>query len=376
MKNLTMLSVKTCNAKRTSALASLTLMAVLVAGCHKEGATDAPESKTFVLSETMLKTITLDTVQQRPVNGALNLNGKIVADENRLVEIFPIVGGNVIEVDAELGDQVKKGQVLATIKSSEVAEYDRQLIDAQSDVLVAQKNLAVKQDLYNSKLSSDRELISAQKELEKADAGLKRITETFSIYNFNKQSEYRLKAPINGFVTSKNITRDMTLPSGHSESVFAVAELDEVWAIANVYESDIARIREGMDVVVTTISYPGEQIRGKIDKIFSVLDPETKTMRVRIRIPNKDYRLKPEMLASVKAIYHENKEMPAVPASAIIFDNSRQFVMIFKDRYNIETREVEVYKTTDDTAWLTAGVKPGEVVISHDQLFIYDALND
>jgi membrane fusion protein, heavy metal efflux system len=340
MKNLTMLSVKTCNAKQRAALASVALMAVLATGCHKDGTADAPESKTFVLSETMLKTITLDTVQQRPVNGALNLNGKIVADENRLVEIFPIVGGNVIEVDAELGDQVKKGQVLATIKSGEVAEYDRQLIDAQSDVLVAQKNLAVKQDLYNSKLSSDRELISAQKELEKAEAGLKRITETFSIYNFNKQSEYRLKAPINGFITNKNITRDMTLPAGHSESVFAVAELDEVWAIANVYESDIARIREGMDVVITTISYPGEQIRGKIDKIFSVLDPETKTMRVRVRIPNKDYHLKPEMLASVKAIYHENKELPAVPSSAIIFDNSRQFVMIFKDRYNIETREL------------------------------------
>lgn len=375
MKNSTTQWVKTC-AVNLHALVLLFGLCGLFAACTIDKANTPEENKTFVLSDTMLKNIKLDTVRIRPVNGVLNLNGKIVADENRLVEIFPIVGGNVVEVDAELGDYVKKNQTLATIKSEEVAEYDRQLIDAQSDVLVAQKNLSVKQDLYESKLSSDRELVSAQKELEKAEAGLKRITETFSIYNFNKQSEYRLKAPINGFVIYKNITRDMTLPSGHSESVFSVAELDEVWAIANVYESDISRIREGMDVVITTLSYPGDQITGKIDKIFSVLDPETKTMKVRIRIPNAQYKLKPEMLATVKASYNEGKSLLAVPKSAIIFDNSRNFVMIFKDRFNIETREVEVYKTTDETTWLSGGVKPGEVVISHDQLFIYDALND
>ncbi|MBL0740826.1 efflux RND transporter periplasmic adaptor subunit [Chryseolinea lacunae] len=352
------------------------MIVLLVVGCEPKKTEDVAENKAFALSDTMLKSIRLDTVKIKPVNGALNLNGKIVADENRLVEIFPIVGGNVVEVDAELGDYVKKNQTLATIKSGEVAEYDRQLIEAQSDVLVAQKNLSVKQDLYDSKLSSDRELVAAQKELEKAEASLRRITETFSIYNFNKQSEYRLKAPIKGFVIYKNITRDMTLPAGHTESVFTVAELDEVWAIADVYESDISRIKDGMNVSITTLSYPGDVILGRIDKIFSVLDPETKTMKVRIRIPNPQFKLKPQMLATIKAVYHEDKSLTAVPSSAIIFDNSRQFVMIFKDRYNIETREVEVYKTADETTWITHGVKPGEVVISHNQLFIYDALND
>lgn len=368
--------VKIWSGNMPVAVIGLTLTVSFLTRCTPDKANDKGDSKTFVLSDTMMKSIALDTVHEKPVNGALNLNGKIVADENRLVEIFPIVGGNVLEVDVELGDYVHKNQILAVIKSGEVAEYDRQLIDAQSDVLVAQKNLNVKQDLYDSKLSSDRELVSAQKDLEKAEAGLKRIQETFSIYNFNRQSEYRLKAPINGFIVSKNIARDMTLPADRSESVFTVAELDEVWAIANVYESDISRIKEGMSVEISTLSYPGDPIRGHIDKIFSVLDPETKTMRVRIRIPNKDFKLKPEMLATVKAKYNEDKIFPAVPTSAMIFDNSRQFVMIYKDRYNIETREVEVYRTTDETTWLKGGVKPGEVVISRNQLFIYDALND
>lgn len=354
----------------------LLIILVCLVACSKNEEPIEAENKTFVLSETMLASTQLDTVQMTEVKGVLNLNGKIVADENRQVEIFPIVGGNVLSIDAELGDYVKKNQTIGVIRSSEVAEYDRQLTDAQSDVLVAQKNLSVKEDLYASKLVSEREIVAAQKELEKAEAGLKRIKETFSIYGFNARSEYYLKSPINGFVISKKINRDMTLPSGHNESVFTIAELSEVWAVANVYESDISKINQGMDVLITTLSYPGETIKGKIDKIFNVLDPETKTMKVRVKINNADFKLKPEMIATAKILFNEPKKLASVPASAVIFDRSRQFVMVFKDRYNIETREVELYKTTEGTAWVTSGVKPGEIVISKNQLFIYDALND
>lgn len=349
---------------------------VLLTECSQQDQVTETDKKTFVLSSTMLANTKLDTAKVSTVRGVLNLNGKIVADENRLVEIFPIVGGNVLSINAELGDYVRKNQVLGVIRSGEVAEYDRQLIDAQSDVLVAQKDLSVKRDLYNSKLISERDIVAAQRELEKADAALKRIKETFDIYGFNSQSEYFLKSPIDGFIISKKINRDMTMPSDHNESVFTVAELSEVWAVANVYESDISKISKGMEVAVTTLSYPGEVIHGKVDKIFNVLDPDTKTMKVRVKIPNTDFKLKPEMMATTKIFYNEPRSLTSVPASAIIFDKSRQFVMVFKDRYNIETREVEVHSTTEDTAWLLAGVNEGEIIISQNQLFIYDALND
>jgi cobalt-zinc-cadmium efflux system membrane fusion protein len=371
MKNSTTRWAKTLAVNLTVAC-----LTAVMWGCDASGENTGDEKKAFVLSDAMLKSMQLDTAAVKKVNGILNLNGKIVADEGKTVEIFPIVGGNVLAVNAELGDYVNKNQTLGVIKSGEVAEFDRQLIDAQSDVLVAHKNLNVKQDLFDAKLVSERELVSSQKELEKAEAALKRVRETLSIYNFNENSEYHLKAPISGFVISKKINRDMTLPSGHTESVFTIAELSTVWAVANVYESDISRIHEGMDVSVTTLSYPGEEIIGKIDKVFNVLDEQTKTMKVRIMIKNGDFRLKPEMLATVKVLYNENKSMTAVASSSLIFDNSRQFVMIFKDRYNIETREVEVYKTTGDISWISSGVSAGEVVISKNQLFIYDALND
>lgn len=362
-------------ANKTAVLCTL-LFALGMMACSQQEELTEPERKTFVLSETMLGKIGLDTARITNAKGILNLNGKIEADQNRLVEIFPIVGGNVLSVTAELGDYVKKNQVLGVIRSEEVAEYDRQLIDARSDVLVAQKDLSVKADLYASKLVSERDIVAARRELEKAEAALKRIQETFSIYGFNARSEYFLKSPIDGFVISKKINRDITLPAGHQESVFTVAELSEVWVMANVYESDISKIQQGMEVVITTLSYPGEPIHGEIDKIFNVLDPATKTMKVRIKVPNPDFRLKPEMLATTRIVYREPQSLPSVPASAIIFDKNRHFVMIFKDRYNIETREVEVYKTAEGTAWLSRGVTEGEIVISRNQLFIYDALNE
>lgn len=362
--------------ERISGIKYACVIAMILSACAEQSAPDDTERKTFVLSETMLNSIKLDTVVASEVQGVLNLNGKIVADENRLVEIFPIVGGNVVSIDVELGDYVRKNQTLGVIRSSEVAEYDRQLKDAQLDVAVAQKNLAVKKDLFASKLISERELAEANRELDKAEAALKRINETFSIYGFNTSAEYHLKSPINGFVISKRINRDMTLPSGHDESVFVIAELSEVWAIGNVYESDISKVSPGMGVVVSTLSYPGEKIFGKIDRIFNVLDTETKTMKVRVKIQNEDFKLKPEMIATTRVLYNEPKVFPSVPASAIIFDKSRQFVMIYKDRYNVDTREVEVYKSTEDHAWVSSGIKPGETVISKNQLFIYDALND
>lgn len=357
-------------------VASMFALLTLWGACSQPDDIATPDRKTFVLGETMLANTRLDTAKASNVKGILNLNGKIVADENKLVEIFPIVGGNVLSINAELGDFVKKHQVLGVIRSTEVAEYDRQRIDAQSDVLVARKNLSVKHDLYASKLISEREILEAQKELEKAEAALTRVQEAFSIYGFNTRSEYFLKSPISGFVINKKINRDMTLPSNHNESVFTIAELSEVWAVANVYEGDISRISQGMEVTVTPLSYPGEAISGKIDKIFNVLDPETHTMKARVKLSNTDFKLKPEMIATTRIYYNENKWLVSVPASAIIFEKSRQFVMVFKDRYNIETREVELYTTTEHTAWLSSGVNEGELVISQNQLFIYDALND
>ena len=376
MKNLTTWLAKPFY----KSLSGFSLLFSLISGMALSSCTEATSSNVektaFALSDTMLTRIGLDTVRVEAIKNTLKLNGKVAADENRLVEVYPIVGGNVISVNVELGDYVKKGQTLAVIRSSEVAELERQLFDAQSDVQMAQKKLKVQQDLFEAKLTSKMELEGAERELEKAMAGLKRIRETFNIYHFEKGSEYHIKAPINGFVIYKNINRDMTLPSERTENVFTVAELDQVWVIAHVYESEASKVKEGMEAQITTLSYPDEVLKGKVDKIFNVIDPQTKTMRVRIKLENRDFKLKPEMLAMVKLSNTESLSLPAIPSQALIFEGSRQYVMVYKNRYNLDTRQVEVQKTSEEIAWIKSGLEPGEIVISKNQLFIYDALND
>lgn len=334
------------------------------------------DTKVFALSDTMLARIGLDTAILQPVENTVELNARITPDDGRLANVYPIVGGQVSDVRVELGDLVTKGQTLAIIRSSQVADLERKLIDARSDLEVAEKNLTTKQDLFGSQLLSERKLVEAKYDLEKAKAKLRGVEEIFSIYQFQGGSQYVVKAPIGGYVIDKAVVRDETLPEEHAEAIFTIAELDRVWVLADVYESDIARVKEGMTAEVTTLSYPGKVFSGRVDKILNMLDPRTRTMRIRITLPNPDVLLKPEMIARVKLSYQEDRSLPAIPASAVIFDNSKEYVLVFKDRLNIAVRQVTSARTDQRTAWIASGLEPGEVVIDREQLFLFKALTE
>jgi len=334
------------------------------------------DAKAFMLSDTMMNRITLDTVKTETVKNELTLVGKVVPDENQVIKIFPLVGGNVEDVNVELGDNVRKGQKLATIRSGEVADFERQLIQAQSDLLIAQKNLSSTEDLYESKLVPERDAITARQMVDKAQAEVSRVKEIFSIYGLGKSTNYTVKSPINGFIIAKNVNRGTQLRSDNSESLFTVGQIADVWVMANVNESDIPRIKLGMSANVQTISFPDEVFKGKVDKIYNVLDPESKAMQIRIQLQNVGLKLKPEMHATVNLNFDEGGQMHAIPSQSIIFDRSKNWVMVFHSRSQIETRPVEVYRTLANRAYIKSGLKDGERVISKNQLLVYDALND
>ena len=347
----------------------------LASACTKEKK-EAEQASAFRLSDTMLAKCEFYNADLKEVKNDLRLFGKIQADNNKQAQVFSIVGGNVIKINVELGDYVKKGQVLAVIRSGEVAAYERDRLDAYGDVAVAEKNLQVAKDLFKGKLSSEKDVIAAQRELERQQAELARINEVFSIYNLKKGSLYNITASINGFIVQKDININEQIRADKSDVLFSIAEINEVWAMANVNESDIPRVKVGFDASVSTLSYPDEIYKGKIDKIFTEIDPDTKAMKVRVRIPNANYKLKPEMNATVNVAYSEHEQMIAVPSSSVIFDKSMNWVMIFKDRANIETRLVEVYRQLGDVTYISSGLAKGDKVISKNGMLIYDALND
>lgn len=330
----------------------------------------------FVLSDTMLKRMTTADAVMEPLKNELRFFGKITTDNNKTVEVYPAVGGNVIRVQAELGDYVQKGQVLALIRSTEVAGFEKELQDAESDVVVAQKNVQVAQELFEGKLNAERDVLEAGTNLAKAQAQLGRVQATYRIYHLKPGSVYEVRSPLSGFVIQKNVNADMQLRSDRTDNIFDIAQLDEVWAIANVNESEIEKVAMGMPATVSTISYPDKIFSGKVDKIFNVIDPETKAMKVRVRLENPSFILKPEMRASLALHVQEKKQMLAVPSAAVIFDKGKNFVMVFRDRNKIETRPVDVFRQVGATAYVAAGLQPGEKVITKSPLLIYDALND
>ncbi|WP_125723749.1 efflux RND transporter periplasmic adaptor subunit [Flavobacterium ustbae] len=353
----------------------IAIVSLSLTSCKKE--VENPETNTsFVLSNDMLKTTTTADAKMEPLKNELSFYGKITADDNKMIDVYPLVGGNVMKVNVELGDYVKKGQVLATIKSTDVADFEKQSIDAKSDLLVAKNNLKVAQELFDGKLNSESDVLQAKSEVNKAQSQLSKIQETYKIYSIKAGSIYEVTAPISGFIIQKSINQDMLLRNDRSENIFDIAEISEVWAMANINEIDINKVKLGTNAAVTTLSYPDKTFYGKVDKIYNVIDPETKAMQARIKLSNKDYMLKPDMNANIKLSFNENQSMIAVPSKAIVFDKSKNFVVVFKDQNNIETRQVEVYRVVGDTTYISSGLKENEKVITNNQLFIYGALNN
>jgi cobalt-zinc-cadmium efflux system membrane fusion protein len=330
----------------------------------------------FSLTDTMMSRISVDTVQDRPVVSELKLSAKITPQDRKMTSVFAVVGGLVTQVHVTLGDQVEKGATLASIRSTEIADFEKQLRDAQSDLLLAEKNQKVAEDLFSSKLNSEKDVATARKEVENAQAELARIQEVMRIYRVNKSSVYNVVAPIGGYVIEKKINENMQLPSGYAESIFTIAQLDEVFVTANVYENDIQRIRIGMPVEVEMLSYPGKRLKGTVDKILSILDPVSKTLKVNIRMQNPGLMLKPDMIATVFVAFDEGERMTAVPDEAVVFDNSRNYLMMWHARDSIVTREIVPYRSAGGFTYIKGGITAGETVIGRNALMIYDAIND
>jgi cobalt-zinc-cadmium efflux system membrane fusion protein len=351
------------------------LAALSLAACKKaETQDDAPQA--FVMNDKMFHECTFADAKLENARNQIRLFGKVSAENNRLAQVFPAVGGNVIAIRAELGDYVTQGQILATLRSSEVADLQRQANDADADLAIAEKNYQTASDLYEGKLASEKDLVQAKKELDKAKAEKARTGEVHNIYHLQNGSTYNLYAPISGYVVSKDISPNEMLSASRDNSVFSIAKLDQVWVLANVNESDLGSVKPGQPVSIRTLAYPDKVIKGSIDKIFSVIDPETKAAKALIKVENPDVSLKPEMNATVTVSYPEAAQYVAIPSSAVVFDNSKNYVMVFRDKAHIETREVEIYRALDDVTYISSGLKPGEKVIDKGNLLIYDAIND
>src|SRR6201996_4540117 len=349
---------------------------IFLAACkHKEQ--EAPESKQVCISDSLAKMITIDTAKTTTMKDELNLSGEVSSDDNNVIKVFPFSSGQVVAVKVSLGDKVSKGQTLAIMKSADVAGSYTDLSSTQSDVAVAKRQLDQAENLYKNGISSQRDLTEAQENYNKAMAANRKVKQLLSINgggNTTENGMLIIKAPESGYIIEKNITAGSFIRQDNAGNMFTISNMKDVWIWANVFESDISKVKVGYTAKVTTIAYPGKVFTGKVNEVSSVLDPDNKLMKIKIALPNPDMLLKPEMFTTVVITNSEKTQSVAVPAKAIVFDSSKNYVIVYNSKCDLKVREVSVIKTVDDVTYIGSGLNPGDKVISKNQLLLYDAL--
>lgn len=354
------------------------LSAFTIAGlqsCNQENKKAGDDNRKYVIPDSLLKTLYIDTVRSLPLVNTISFTGMVDVDQDKQVNIFPLVSGNARDIKVQLGDYVSAGQVLGTVSSGEMAGYSNNLIVAETNLAAMKRQLQATLDQFQVGLASALDTTTARTNYQQATAQLEMAQRILKINGGSTSGNWEIKAPVSGFIVQKNITNGTAIRTDNGNAIFTISDLKDVWIWANVYESNINNIHIGDEVSVTTLSYPGRAFKGKVDKMLNALDPATKVMKVRVVIPNDKYELKPQMFASIEIANPENKKALSVSSKALIYDNSRYYVLVYNGHGDASITPVEVMNTHGDVTYIKSGLKEGDRVIATAAILIYGELN-
>ncbi|MEO5594907.1 MAG: efflux RND transporter periplasmic adaptor subunit [Chitinophagaceae bacterium] len=348
--------------------------------CNNSDANKTPGKKEKVcVSDSLSKIIHIDTAGVANVDDELKLSGEVNFNDNKVVKVFPFSSGQVLEVKVSIGDKVSKGQTLAVIKSADVAGNYSDLSTSGNDVAITKKQMDNTESLYKNGIASEREYLEAKENYNKALSSANKVKEMIAINGGGHTSAngvYVITAPMRGYVVEKKINRGGFIRSDNSDNLFTIGDISDVWVWANVYESDIAKVKEGYTAKVSTLAYPDSVFTGVVDKVNQILDPVTKVMKIRVRLSNPGMRLKPEMFANIIIENKEGRKAVMVPSDGVLSDNGKSFVIIYHDKCNLELREIVVLKSTGGHDFITSGIKEGEKIIGQNQVLLFNALKE
>lgn len=358
-------------------LSIILLSTVFLSVSCKEKKEIKEESKKFVLSDSMAKMIAVDTVGSNYIHDELTLSGEVSFNENNVNKIYPRNSGQVIESKVTLGDKVRAGQVLAIVKSAEVAGNYADLSSANADINITKRQMDNAENLYKNGIASEKEYTEAKQNYEKALAVKNKIQSLISINggnNSNSGGTYSLTSPIDGYIVEKKVNTGNFIRGDMGDYLFTISDLKNVWVNANVFEADISKVKEGYSVKVSTLAYPDKFFNGTIEKISEVLDPSSKTLKVRIRLDNSEKLLHPEMFAKVVVSNKENTMATSIPTQALISLNGKSFVVVYNSNSDMKIAEITVLKSAGDKTYISNGLTPGQKIITHNQLLVFQQL--
>jgi cobalt-zinc-cadmium efflux system membrane fusion protein len=371
-------------------MAPLAIMtAVLImSGCGKSDqptpsdSVAAPLTKTVPVPAPSQPRIETAVVEFSPSHQSLTLSGKVAYGEDRYSKISSPLQGRVVEVRAHLGDRVKVGDVLLIVDSPDIAQAYSEYVKEDSELQYATRAQDLAKDLYENKAMPLKDLKQAENELVKARAEFRRAKERLLSLRvpadeltkpLDKQkitSRFEMKSPLTGVVVERAVTPGQSVGGDPAQVLFTVADLDMLQVLADLYERDLALVREGQFAKVTVEAYPGVDFPATLAAIGDVVDPATRTIKVRAWVNNDPHRLKPEMFARLHLDVGDATPFMAVPREAVLESDGKQFVYVVEEPNRYVKREVKVSNISTDQVRVLEGLTRGQRIVTKGAVLI------
>ena len=365
------------NAAIRAALTSLLPACLLLGGCgHADPNAGAPPPLVVAKVEDR-NVFHVERAERFPLTAAaghsatseLTATGSVSPDVSRNVPVVSLASGRVVEIKARLGDTVKKGQVLLRVQSSDISSAFSDYQKAVADEKLARSQSERAQGLYEKGATSLNDFQVAQAAETKAQVDVKTAAEKLRVLGSpdpdRPSAVVDIAAPISGVITDQQVTNAAGVQGLSSTNPFTISDLSHVWILCDVYENDLATIRLGDKADIRLNAYPDRNFSGTISNIASVLDPNLRTVKVRIEVQNPGL-MRPGMFAT--ATFHGAKTLSyaAVPATAILHLHDRDWVYVPAGADSFRRVEVRAGEMLPGGMQaILSGIVPGQQVVAN-----------
>lgn len=357
-------------------LLAYALAVALAAGCGEKppppSGTGQKDPFTISAGPDLLARLKVDEARVTEVREKLRVPGRVEVDETRVARVGSPVTGRVSELEVREGDDVRRGQILATLTSTELSNAQLEYLKAYSQKLIAERAASRAQQLFDADVIGAAEWQRRQAEAIQAEADRNATADRLKVLGMSEREIARLASSrrvdstshivssITGTVIDRKVSPGQVVQP--ADTVYIVADLSEVWIVADVPETAAGSIRAGQTVEVEIPAIPDRRIRGTLSFVSVIVNPETRTVRVRMDVPNQDRSYKPAMLATV-LIKGPPQQRRVVPPTAIVRDENRDYVFVQTAADTFVLRQVTLGEEYDGVRVLMAGLRPEDKIV-------------